>query len=155
MEYLGEIGGQDKDEFLGNARALLFPIDWPEPFGLTMIEAMACGTPVIAWRCGSVPEVIDEGVTGVIVQSLGEAVAAVQQLSTWSRRRCRERFEERFSAARMAKDYTAIYQRLRRASWKKPAAAVLPLRGPRRKLASVAARTPAPGRKSLEQSEVL
>src|SRR5207249_165352 len=101
--------------------ALLFPIDWPEPFGLTMIEAMACGTPVVAWRCGSVPEVIDEGVTGVIVESLDEAVAAVEQIQTWSRRRCRERFEERFSAARMAKDYTAIYEGLVRAKRKKTA----------------------------------
>src|SRR5579875_2084795 len=112
VEYVGEIGGRAKDEFLGNARALLFPIDWPEPFGLVMIEALACGTPVIAWRCGSVPEVIDDGVTGFIVDSLDEAVQAVSRVTSLSRRRCREVFEQRFSAARMTQDYVAIYERL-------------------------------------------
>jgi glycosyltransferase involved in cell wall biosynthesis len=112
VEYIGEIGGRDKDEFLGNAAALLFPIDWPEPFGLTMIEAMACGTPVIAWRRGSVPEVLDEGITGYIVGSLDEAAARVEQVAALSRRDCRARFEERFSVSRMAQDYVNVYERL-------------------------------------------
>jgi glycosyltransferase involved in cell wall biosynthesis len=120
VEYIGEIGGRTKDEFLGNARALLFPIDWPEPFGVAMIEALACGTPVIAWRCGSVPEVIDEGVTGFIVESLEEAVQAVARVASLSRRRCREVFEQRFSAARMAQDYLAIYERLVRTGKRRP-----------------------------------
>ena len=117
VEYIGEIGGRAKDEFLGNARALLFPIDWPEPFGLVMIESLACGTPVIAWRCGSVPEVIDDGVTGFIVDSVDDAVRAVQRVPSLSRQRCREVFEHRFSVERMARDYLAIYERLVRA-WK-------------------------------------
>lgn len=112
VEYIGEVGGSAKDEFLGRAQALLFPIDWPEPFGLAMIEAMACGTPVIAWRCGSVPEVVDEGVTGFIVDSIDQACAAVERVPTLSRRRCRERFEQRFSVARMAADYLAVYEAL-------------------------------------------
>lgn len=112
VEYLGEITGDDKDELLGNALALLFPIDWPEPFGLVMIEAMACGTPVIAWRKGSVPEVIDEGVTGFVVDDVDEAVAAVERVPTLSRRRCREVFERRFGVGRMAEDYLALYARL-------------------------------------------
>jgi len=112
VEFVGEIGGREKDEFLGKADALLFPIDWPEPFGLVMIEAMACGTPVIAWREGSVPEVIEEGVTGFIVENIDEAVAAVDRVQWLDRRRCREAFEARFDAARMAQDYVAIYRRL-------------------------------------------
>jgi glycosyltransferase involved in cell wall biosynthesis len=112
VEYVGEISGRAKDEFLGKARALLFPIDWPEPFGLVMIESLACGTPVIAWRCGSVPEVIDHAVTGFIVDSLDDAVRAVEGVASLSRRRCREVFEQRFSAERMARDYLAIYERL-------------------------------------------
>jgi glycosyltransferase involved in cell wall biosynthesis len=112
VEFLGEVGGKDKDEFLGNAHALLFPIDWPEPFGLVMIEAMACGTPVIAWRCGSVPEVMDEGVTGFVVDSVAGAVRAVGRVGELSRRRCREVFERRFSAPRMTADYLALYRRL-------------------------------------------
>src|SRR5439155_13109342 len=112
VEYIGEIGEGDKNEFLGNAYALAFPIDWPEPFGLTMIEAMACGTPVIAYPCGSVPEVVDDGVTGFICDNLGDAAKAVERVSTLSRKRCREVFEERFSASRMARDYLAIYERL-------------------------------------------
>ena len=111
-EYLGEIGEGEKDEFLGNAYALLFPIDWPEPFGLAMIEAMACGTPIIAYRQGSVPEVIEEGVTGIIVQGLEEAVRAVKQVPTLSRKRIRQAFEERFTASRMARDYLEIYERI-------------------------------------------
>src|SRR5262245_33361237 len=112
VEFLGEVGGQEKDEFLGNALALLFPIDWPEPFGLVMIEAMACGTPVIAYRNGSVPEVIEHGVTGFVVDGMEDAVRAVERAASLSRRRCREVFEERFSASRMASDYLAVYQRM-------------------------------------------
>jgi glycosyltransferase involved in cell wall biosynthesis len=112
VEYVGEIGDGKKGEFLGNAYALLFPIDWPEPFGPVMIEAMACGTAVIAYRSGSVPEVIDDGVTGFIVEGLEDAVKAAERISTLSRKRCRELFEQRFVASRMAKDYVAICQRL-------------------------------------------
>jgi glycosyltransferase involved in cell wall biosynthesis len=112
VEFLGEIGGRDKDEFLGNAYALLFPIDWAEPFGLVMIEALACGTPVIAWRCGSVPEVITDGVTGFVVDSLDQAVQAVERLAGLSRHACRTAFEERFDIARMARDYLEVYRRL-------------------------------------------
>jgi glycosyltransferase involved in cell wall biosynthesis len=112
VEYVGEIGEGEKDEFLGNAYALLFPIDWPEPFGLVMIEAMACGTPVIAYRKGSVPEVMEEGKTGFIVEGLEDAVKAVESVHTLSRKRCREVFEERFTAARMTRDYLSLYQRL-------------------------------------------
>jgi glycosyltransferase involved in cell wall biosynthesis len=125
VEYVGEIGEQEKDEFLGHAYALLFPIDWPEPFGLVMAEAMACGTPVIAYRRGSVPEIIEEGVTGFIVHDLEEAVRAAEQILTLDRWRCRQRFEERFSAARMARDYLASYQRLVEAALA-PQAAVIP-----------------------------
>lgn len=112
VEYVGEIGEGEKDEFLGNAYALLFPIDWPEPFGLVMIEAMACGTPVIAYRRGSVPEVMEEGATGFIVESLDDAVRAVERVPSLSRRRCREVFEQRFSASRMTQDYLNVYERL-------------------------------------------
>jgi len=112
IDYVGEIGEGEKNEFLGNAAALLFPIDWPEPFGLVMIEAMACGTPVVARRHGSVPEVIEEGVTGLIVESADEAAGAVKKISSLSRKRCRQVFEERFSDTRMVKDYVAIYEKL-------------------------------------------
>ncbi len=112
VEYLGEIGERDKPDFLGNARALLFPIDWPEPFGLVMIEAMACGTPVIAWPCGSVPEVVDEGVTGRLVRSEEEAAAAVAEVGGFDRRRIRDVFERRFSARAMALGYEALYGHL-------------------------------------------
>jgi glycosyltransferase involved in cell wall biosynthesis len=114
VEFLGEVGGRDKDEFLGNAHVLLFPIDWPEPFGLVMIEALACGTPVIAFNRGSVPEVMVDGVTGFIVADVDEAVAAVGQVAGLDRRRCRAVFEARFSAERMARDYLALYRRLLR-----------------------------------------
>ncbi len=112
VEFVGEIGEHEKAEFLGNARALLFPIDWPEPFGLVMIEAMACGTPVIAFRCGSVAEVVDEGVTGFIVDDVEAAATAVRRVETLDRRAIRATFEARFTAERMAADYLAIYRDL-------------------------------------------
>ena len=112
VEYLGEISETDKEEFLGNAYAFLFPIDWPEPFGLVMIEAMARGTPVIAFRGGSVAEVMVEGVTGFVVDNVDQAVAAVPKVANLDRRRCRKVFEERFSADRMAADYLSVYQAL-------------------------------------------
>ena len=110
VEYLGEVAEHEKQELLGGATALLFPIDWSEPFGLVMIEAMACGTPVVAWRRGSVPEVLEEGVTGFLVESIDEAVAAAARAATHSRTRCRAAFERRFTAERMARDYVSIYQ---------------------------------------------
>ncbi|MBW8813520.1 MAG: glycosyltransferase family 4 protein [Caulobacterales bacterium] len=112
VEYVGEIGDGAKSAFLGGADALLFPIDWPEPFGLVMIEAMACGTPVIAWDCGSVPEIVDDGLTGFIVRSETEALAAIARLPQLSRQAVRARFEERFSSVAMAKRYLEIYQKL-------------------------------------------
>ena len=118
VEFIGEINELQKTQFLGEALALLFPIDWPEPFGLSMIEAMACGTPVLAFGCGSVPEVIDEGVTGSIVDSVEEAIAALPRVMALDRQKVRRRFEQRFTATRMAKDYraksTARYCRVRR-----------------------------------------
>jgi glycosyltransferase involved in cell wall biosynthesis len=113
VEFIGEINDAAKSEFLGEALALLFPVDWPEPFGLSMIEAMACGTPVLAFRCGSVPEIVDEGVTGMIVDSMQVAVAALPRVIALDRRAVRRRFEERFSATRMAKDYVSVYRSLR------------------------------------------
>jgi glycosyltransferase involved in cell wall biosynthesis len=112
VECVGEVGDADKQELLANAYALLFPIDWPEPFGLVLIEAMACGTPVIAYRCGSVPEIVDDGVTGFIVDDLDTAIEAVPKIRDLDRNLCRRRFEERFSATRMAREYVTIYQRL-------------------------------------------
>jgi glycosyltransferase involved in cell wall biosynthesis len=112
VEFVGEINELQKGEFLGEALALLFPIDWPEPFGLVMIEAMACGTPVLAFRHGSVPEIVDDGVTGRIVDTMEEAILALPQVLALDRRRVRRRFEERFSAARMAKDYVQVYRSL-------------------------------------------
>ena len=114
IEFVGEIGDDEKSAFLGNASALLFPIDWPEPFGLVMIEAMACGTPVIAWRCGSVPEVVDEGVSGFIVASEDEALAAIAKLGRINRRAVRGVFERRFTAEVMARNYLQLYWRLYR-----------------------------------------
>lgn len=110
-EYIGEIAEHEKTEFLGNARALLFPIDWPEPFGLVMIEAMACGTPVIAFRGGAVEEIIEDGVTGFVVSSIEEAVKAVAKVSMIDRSVCRSTFERRFSARRMCHDYVRAYER--------------------------------------------
>lgn len=112
IEYVGEIGEAEKNDFLGNAYALLFPINWPEPFGIVMIEAMACGTPIIARSNGSVPEVMQQGVTGFIVHDINEAVKAVERVTSLSRRRCREVFEKRFTSTRMAEDYLRIYQKL-------------------------------------------
>ena len=109
---IGEIGEKDKPEFLGNAAALLFPIDWPEPFGLVMIEAMACGTPVIAWRNGSVPEIIEDGVTGFIVSDEAAAVEAVARASKLDRGRIRQVFDARFSADRMTEKYAAVYEEI-------------------------------------------
>jgi glycosyltransferase involved in cell wall biosynthesis len=112
VEFLGEIDEHAKQELLGGALALVFPIDWPEPFGMVMVEAMACGTPVIASRCGSVPEVIDDGVTGFICDDLEQAVAAVARVPELSRATCRRMFEQRFTAARMTHDYVSIYRRV-------------------------------------------
>src|SRR5271169_128727 len=114
VEFIGEINEHEKTQFLGEAAALLFPVDWPEPFGLVMIEAMACGTPVLAFRCGSVPEVIEDGVTGKIVDSEDEAVAALAEILSYDRRAVRQRFEDRFTSARMAKDYVSTYRQLLR-----------------------------------------
>jgi glycosyltransferase involved in cell wall biosynthesis len=111
IEYVGEIGEGEKSEFLGHAGALIFPIDWPEPFGLVMIEALACGTPVIAYRQGSVPEVITHGVDGFVVNSIDDAVKAAAS-TTIDRRKCRETFERRFSTSRMASSYVAAYERV-------------------------------------------
>jgi glycosyltransferase involved in cell wall biosynthesis len=112
IEFIGEIDDEQKNRFLGEARALLFPIEWPEPFGVVMIEAMACGTPVLAFRRGSVPEVVDEGVTGCLVDDVSEAIAALGRVLALDRARVRRRFETRFSATRMATNYVALYRRL-------------------------------------------
>ena len=109
IEFIGEIGDAEKPAFLGGATALLFPIDWPEPFGLVMIEAMACGTPVIAYGCGSAPEVVDHGVTGFLVSNEAEAVAAVRTAAALDRREVRRRFDRRFSATAMARGYLDVY----------------------------------------------
>ena len=109
VHFVGEIGDAEKAAFLRNASALLFPVDWPEPFGLVMIEAMACGTPVIAWNNGSVPEVIDPGVTGFVVETIEEASIAVDKATSLDRQRIRSVFDQRFTASRMARDYVALY----------------------------------------------
>ena len=114
VEFIGEINEREKTKFLGEAAALLFPVDWPEPFGLVMIEAMACGTPVLAFRCGSIPEVIEDGVTGKVVDSEEDALAALPEILSYNRRSVRKRFEERFTATRMAKDYVSVYRQLLR-----------------------------------------
>jgi glycosyltransferase involved in cell wall biosynthesis len=111
-EYIGEITDKDKSEFLSGAVALLDPIDWPEPFGLVMIEAMACGTPVIAFNRGSVPEVVDDGLTGFIVEDVAGAIGAVDRLPLLSREKIRRHFEERFTARRMAQEYLSVYRAL-------------------------------------------
>jgi glycosyltransferase involved in cell wall biosynthesis len=112
VEWIGEVGEDGKQDLLANAYALLFPIDWPEPFGLVVIEAMACATPVIAYRSGSVPELVEDGVTGFIVENIGAAVQAVDKVRRLDRKMCRQRFEQRFSAERMARGYLEIYDRL-------------------------------------------
>jgi glycosyltransferase involved in cell wall biosynthesis len=112
IEFIGEIGYPEKKKFLGDAAALLFPVCWPEPFGLVMIEAMACGTPVIAYPHGSVPEVLEEDVTGFLVNDTKAGAKAVERIPCFNRQRCRKVFEERFSAARMADDYLTVYERL-------------------------------------------
>jgi glycosyltransferase involved in cell wall biosynthesis len=114
VEYIGEINERQKGPFLANALGLLFPIDWPEPFGLVMIESMACGTPVLAFRCGSVPEIVEDGITGRIVDTEEEAIKVLPSLLSLDRRGVRRRFEDRFSAARMAKSYLAVYRSLLR-----------------------------------------
>jgi glycosyltransferase involved in cell wall biosynthesis len=115
VEFIGEINEREKTKFLGEAAALLFPVDWPEPFGLVMIEAMACGTPVLAFRCGSIPEVIDDGITGKVVDSEEDAITALPAIMSFNRRAVRQRFEERFTNTRMAKDYVSTYRQLLRA----------------------------------------
>jgi glycosyltransferase involved in cell wall biosynthesis len=112
VEFLGEINEREKTKFLGEAAALLFPVDWPEPFGLVMIEAMACGTPVLAFRCGSVSEVVDDGITGKVVESEEEAVALLPAIMSYDRRKVRQRFQERFTATRMTGDYVSTYRKL-------------------------------------------
>ena len=112
VEFLGEINEHDKARFLGDAAALLFPIDWPEPFGLVMIEAMACGTPVIAFRRGSVPEILEDGTSGFIVDTIGQGVAAAEQVAYLDRASVRATFERRFTVERMAEEYVDIYRRL-------------------------------------------
>jgi glycosyltransferase involved in cell wall biosynthesis len=115
IQITGEVNDETKEKFLAGATALLFPIDWPEPFGLVMIEAMACGTPVIAFRSGSVPEVVDDGVTGFVVEGEPQAAEAIGRLGELDRRRVRARFEERFTARRMAEEYLQHYERLAKA----------------------------------------
>src|ERR1019366_8511178 len=112
VEFIGEVGGNEKDELMGNAYALLVPIDWLEPFGLVMIESLACGTPVIAWNNGSVPEVLADGKTGFVVDTIDEAVNMVAQVARLSRHACRLAFEQRFDSTRMARNYVEVYSRL-------------------------------------------
>lgn len=112
VEFIGEIGHSEKPEFLGNAAALLFPINWPEPFGLAMIEAMACGTPVIAWPLGSVPEIVRPGVSGFLVHDINEGVQAVHRLAEIDRRKCRRHFELNFTDEQMTEDYVTLYDKL-------------------------------------------
>jgi glycosyltransferase involved in cell wall biosynthesis len=112
VQYVGEIDDGRKADFLGRAAALLFPIDWPEPFGLVMIEALACGTPVVAFRGGSVAEIIEDGVTGFVVDSLEDAIAATARIDALDRRRCRDTFDRRFTVSRMARDYVATYEQV-------------------------------------------
>ena len=110
VEFLGEVGGRDKDALIGRAAALLFPIDWPEPFGLTVIESMACGTPTIAFNCGSVPELITHGTNGFIVDNVDDAARAVVRVGELDRAACRQAFEMRFTGSRMAKEYAKLYE---------------------------------------------
>src|SRR4029079_7399850 len=112
VEFIGEIDEQGKNDFIGNARALLFPIDWPEPFGIVMIEAFACGTPVISYTGGSVAEVMQHGVTGFVVSDQQEAIEAAADVGRIDRRRCREVFEQRFTSHAMARRYLEVYEQL-------------------------------------------
>lgn len=112
VEFVGEISDKEKNEFLGNAIALVFPIQWIEPFGLVVIEALACGTPVVAFKNGSVPELIDHGVSGLVVNNVAEAVNAIRNIGMLERRECRKAFDERFTAERMARDYLKVYTRV-------------------------------------------
>ena len=146
VEFLGEVDEASKDELLGNAYALLFPIDWPEPFGLAMIEAMACGTPVIAYRHGSVPEIVRDGLNGFVVDDLAGAIAAVPRILEIDRRACRELFEARFSARRMAADYIELYAQL--AGERESVPRVISVDVPAR----VAASTPIPHNRDGERS---
>jgi len=125
VEFIGEIDERTKTEFLGHAAALLFPIDWPEPFGLVMIEAMACATPVLAFACGSVPEIIEDGLTGRIASTMDEAVRAVPGVLALDRKAIRRRFEERFSSIRMTKDYLRLYRAVMRKSARRDIAPAL------------------------------
>jgi glycosyltransferase involved in cell wall biosynthesis len=128
VEYVGEINEQQKAEFLGKAKAIVFPIDWPEPFGLVMIEALSCGTPVIAFRGGSVDEVLEDGVSGFVVESIDEAVEALGRLGELDRRRCRNVFESRFTAKRMVADYLKVYRQQQRSEDSPEGPVVLELR---------------------------
>ncbi|RJG07226.1 glycosyltransferase family 4 protein [Noviherbaspirillum cavernae] len=112
VEYIGEVGDREKRELLEHASALLFPVDWPEPFGLVMIEAFACGTPVIAYRNGSIPEIMEDGVTGFVVTDQEAAIRAAQNIAAIDRRHCRDTFERRFTVATMAENYLRIYQQI-------------------------------------------
>ena len=112
VQLTGEVNDKTKEQFLAEAAALLFPIDWPEPFGLVMIEAMACGTPVIAYRQGSVEEVMEEGRSGFVVSNIDEAVQAVRRVADLDRAECRRVFDHRFTAAQMADDYVRVYERV-------------------------------------------
>jgi glycosyltransferase involved in cell wall biosynthesis len=112
IEYIGEVNDAEKDDFIGNAYALLAPFDWPEPFGLVFIEALACGTPVIAYRRGSLPELIDQGITGMTCNTFDDLVNAIEQVPNFDRRLCRQTFEERFTVERMVEDYLRVYQEL-------------------------------------------
>jgi glycosyltransferase involved in cell wall biosynthesis len=112
VEYLGEITDAEKNEFLGQAMALICPYDWPEPFGLVLIEALACGTPVLAYRRGSIPEIIEDNVTGFVCEGIDSMATAVRRVSELDRRRCRQSFEQRFTVSRMARDYLRVYQQL-------------------------------------------
>jgi glycosyltransferase involved in cell wall biosynthesis len=130
VEFIGEINERSKTEFLGEAQALLFPIDWPEPFGLVMIEAMACGTPVLAFRHGSVSEIVDQGLTGAVVDTMDEAVRMLPRVIALDRRAVRRRFEQRFSSERMATDYVAVYRSLLERSSILERETTVPLRRP-------------------------